>query len=115
MKPPSHSSTVQHRDTNKQGPRNWTLASTISDLGATSVPALSSKDNRYPDDVFPRDPKCDLWDELASTLHWVHEGGAQVTDRGSQKWVVGGSGAQVFGWGFRVWRNRIRQVGPTLL
>lgn len=31
-------------------------------------------DNRYPDDLFPRDPKCNLWDELASTLHWVHEG-----------------------------------------
>ncbi|CAE7205665.1 Washc4, partial [Symbiodinium necroappetens] len=33
-----------------------------------------TQDNRFPDDLFPRDPKCNLWDELASTLHWVHEG-----------------------------------------
>ena len=33
-----------------------------------------AEDNRYPDDLFPRDAKCDLWDELASTLQWVHEG-----------------------------------------
>lgn len=30
-------------------------------------------DNRYPDDIFPRDPKCDLWDQISASLPWVRE------------------------------------------
>jgi len=29
-------------------------------------------DNMYPDDPFPRDPKCDLWDAMAADLPWIH-------------------------------------------
>ncbi|CAJ1340644.1 unnamed protein product [Effrenium voratum] len=29
------------------------------------------KDNRYPDDLFPRDEKCDLWDQLGMYMPWV--------------------------------------------
>mmetsp|Transcript_107457 Transcript_107457/g.213377 ORF Transcript_107457/g.213377 Transcript_107457/m.213377 type:complete len:605 (+) Transcript_107457:121-1935(+) len=28
-------------------------------------------DNMYPDDPFPRDPKCDLWDTMAANLPWI--------------------------------------------
>jgi len=30
-------------------------------------------DNFYPDDLFPRDEKCDLWDQLSQIAPWVHE------------------------------------------
>lgn len=30
-------------------------------------------DNYYPDDTFPRDEKCDLWDQLGMYMPWVHE------------------------------------------
>lgn len=38
-----------------------------------SEPAIHQilADNRYPDDLFPRDEKCDLWDELAPQLPWI--------------------------------------------
>lgn len=31
------------------------------------------KDNIYPDDLFPRDPKCDLWDSMSSNLRFEHD------------------------------------------
>jgi len=30
-------------------------------------------DNHFPDDTFPRDEKCDLWDELGMYMPWVQE------------------------------------------
>lgn len=30
-------------------------------------------DNYYPDDTFPRDEKCDLWDHLGMYMPWVYE------------------------------------------
>ena len=39
-------------------------------------------DNYYPDDTFPRDEKCDLWDQLGMYMPWVHE------DKATTRFVV---------------------------
>lgn len=35
-------------------------------------------DNRYPDDLFPRDEKCDMWDDMAPYLRFAHSSSHQA-------------------------------------